>query len=216
MAKPRVAFFDFSSCEGCQLTVSNCEDELLALVSHIDIVNFREIMTERSEEYDIAFIEGSCTRESEVPRLQKIRETAKVVVALGAYAIGGINCLKNFHDLSGSAGSVRRQAHYFPSSRRARSTGHQGELLFHGPIDRGGSRDRSRTLMGAAPRRPILGLRACDEGKSFTPRQGLPAPSPAPAAARSARVRRFLRGLSQTVQPELAGHRGVARARLQP
>ncbi len=95
--KPKVAFFDFTSCEGCQLDVLNLDgEELLDLVNTVDIVNFREVKTEREDSYDVAFIEGSISRESEIPRLQQIREQAKVIVALGACAgIGGINCLKN-------------------------------------------------------------------------------------------------------------------------
>jgi coenzyme F420-reducing hydrogenase gamma subunit len=95
--KPRVAFFDFTGCEGCQLEVLNLTgEELLDLVGAVDIVNFREAMTERDDNYDIAFVEGSISREAEIPRLQKIRDQAKVVVAFGACAsIGGINCLKN-------------------------------------------------------------------------------------------------------------------------
>jgi sulfhydrogenase subunit delta len=95
--KPKVAFFDFTSCEGCQLDALNLTgEELISLLNAVDIVNFREVMTERADNYDIAFIEGSITRESEIPRLQNIRDHAKVVVALGACAcIGGVNCLKN-------------------------------------------------------------------------------------------------------------------------
>lgn len=141
MSKPRVAFFDFSCCEGCQLTVSNCEDELLDLVSHIDIVNFREIMTERSDDYDIAFIEGTCTREEEVPRLKKIRETAKVVIALGSCsAIGGVNCLKNFHNLDAVRKAVYGdKAHYFPTfEARPVNAVIPVDFYVHGcPIDRG-------------------------------------------------------------------------------
>lgn len=95
--KPKVAFFDFTSCEGCQLDALNVDaDEVIGLVNAVDIVNFREVKTEREDNYDIAFIEGSITRESEITRLQKIRNQAKVVIALGACAcIGGVNCLKN-------------------------------------------------------------------------------------------------------------------------
>jgi sulfhydrogenase subunit delta len=95
--KPRVAFFDFTSCEGCQLDSLNLDgEEAISLLNAVDIVNFREVMTERADDYDIAFVEGSISRESEIPRLEKIREKAKVLIALGACAcIGGINCLKN-------------------------------------------------------------------------------------------------------------------------
>ncbi len=95
--KPKIAFFDFTSCEGCQLEALNLTgEELLDLVGAVDIVNFREAKTEREDNYDVAFIEGSISREAEIPRIKKIRDQAKVVVAIGACAcIGGVNCLKN-------------------------------------------------------------------------------------------------------------------------
>ena len=95
--KPKVAFFDFTGCEGCQLEALNLDgQELLDLLNAVDIVNFREAKTEREDNYDIAFVEGSISRESEIPRLQKIRNQAKIIVAFGACAcIGGVNCLKN-------------------------------------------------------------------------------------------------------------------------
>ena len=94
--KPRVAFFDFACCEGCQLTVLQLEERLLDVIEQVEIVTFREAMTETSEAYDVAFVEGSITRASDIPRIEKIREIAGVVVALGACAtIGGVNCIKN-------------------------------------------------------------------------------------------------------------------------
>jgi len=99
MAKPKVAFFDFSCCEGCQLMVLNCEPELLDIVGAIDIVNFREAISDRGEDYDIAFIEGSIITPHDVKRIKGIREKAKVLVALGACAhTGGLNKLRNFQD----------------------------------------------------------------------------------------------------------------------
>jgi sulfhydrogenase subunit delta len=96
--KPKVAFFDFSCCEGCQLAaIDLAPEQLLDLLAVIDIVEFREAISEKSDSYDIAIIEGSITRDSDIPRLKKIRETAKIVIALGACsAIAGINALKNF------------------------------------------------------------------------------------------------------------------------
>ncbi|MBT3260908.1 NADH:ubiquinone oxidoreductase [bacterium] len=98
MSKPKVAFFDFASCEGCQLCVLDLHPEqLLDLLNVIDIVEFREAISEKADTFDIAIIEGSITRESDIPRLQKIRDKAKILIALGACAhIGGINALKNF------------------------------------------------------------------------------------------------------------------------
>ncbi|MEK7242303.1 MAG: hypothetical protein AAB048_05985, partial [Planctomycetota bacterium] len=92
MSKPRIAFFSFSCCEGCQLMVLNLEEDLLALAEHVDIVSFREAMTEHSDDYDIVFIEGSITTPSDLEAVKKLRERAKVVVALGACAtMGGVN-----------------------------------------------------------------------------------------------------------------------------
>ncbi len=97
MTKPKVAFFEFTGCEGCQLTVLNLEERLLDLVELVDVVAFREAMDRREDDYDVVFVEGSITRASEIPRLEKIRKQAKVLVALGACScIGGVNCLKNF------------------------------------------------------------------------------------------------------------------------
>ena len=90
--KPKVAFFDFAGCEGDQLQIANLEEELLDLLGQVDVVNFREVMKERSDNYDIAFVEGSCTRLHDEERLKEIRKNAKYVVAIGSCAaIGGIN-----------------------------------------------------------------------------------------------------------------------------
>ena len=100
MSKPRVAIFDFACCEGCQLQIVNMEEELLDLITVIDPVEWREAMSDHSDEYDIAIVEGSITREEEIERLKGIRSNAKVLVALGTCAhIGGINCLKNFFEM---------------------------------------------------------------------------------------------------------------------
>lgn len=98
MAKPRVAFFDFSCCEGCQLcAIDLTPEQLLDLLAVIDIVEFREAISEQSDTYDIAIVEGSITRESDIPRIQKIRDTAKLLITLGSCStIAGINALKNF------------------------------------------------------------------------------------------------------------------------
>lgn len=95
-AKPKVAFFDFTDCEGCQLQFANIGTTLLDLTELVDIVNFREIMSEAGEDYDVAVIEGAITTDNDVKRIKKIREKAKVLVTLGACAtIGGVNGIKN-------------------------------------------------------------------------------------------------------------------------
>jgi coenzyme F420-reducing hydrogenase gamma subunit len=98
--KPKVAFFDFTSCEGCQLTVVDSLQTHLDLLDAVEIVQFREAISERGEDYAVAFVEGSITRESDEARLKQIRERAALVVALGACAhLGGVNAIKNLSPL---------------------------------------------------------------------------------------------------------------------
>jgi coenzyme F420-reducing hydrogenase gamma subunit len=100
MSKPKVAFFDFASCEGCQLTVVDALQTYPDLLSVVEIVNFREASSRREDDYLIAFVEGSVTREQDEPRLKNIREHAAVLVALGACAhTGCVNALKNLQPL---------------------------------------------------------------------------------------------------------------------
>jgi coenzyme F420-reducing hydrogenase gamma subunit len=100
MKKPRVAIFDFACCEGCQLQIVNLEEEILDLIGVTDVVEWREAMTESSDQYDIALIEGSITRPEDEKRIKEIRSKAKVLIALGACAAtGGLNKLKNNFDL---------------------------------------------------------------------------------------------------------------------
>jgi len=99
--RPRVAVFDFTGCEGCELQFANKEDTLGPFLSAVEVVNFREVSSEKRDDYDIAFIEGAITRADEVERLKKIRERAKVLVALGSCACyGGVNKQKNAYDLA--------------------------------------------------------------------------------------------------------------------
>ncbi|MBI5848036.1 MAG: NADH:ubiquinone oxidoreductase [Nitrospirae bacterium] len=101
VVKPKVAFFELSSCEGCQLQIINNEATLLDFLSLVQVVNFREAMTESSDDYAIAFVEGSVTRNDEIERLKNIRDNAKVLVALGSCAcFGGVNQLKNRFELN--------------------------------------------------------------------------------------------------------------------
>jgi coenzyme F420-reducing hydrogenase gamma subunit len=94
--KPRVAFFDFASCEGCQLQVVNLEEAVVDVTKLVDIVSFREAMKEHSDDYDIAIIEGSIQRPIDEERLKEIRARAKILVAFGACAhLGGVQRLGN-------------------------------------------------------------------------------------------------------------------------
>jgi len=138
--KPKVAFFDFAGCEGDQLQVANLEERLLDIVSHIEVVRFREIKTLKQDNYDIAFVEGSITRPEDEPRIREIRKNAKILVALGACAtIGGINCLKNFINESEYKSTVYGDFGRWYSTYAARplSAVVKVDMDIHGcPIDR--------------------------------------------------------------------------------
>lgn len=98
MAKPRIAFFKFSSCAGCQLSVLNLEEHLLDIFGAVDIAYFVMAKRENHEgPYDVGFVEGAVTTPREVQELKKIREECKFLVAMGTCACtGGIPSMKNF------------------------------------------------------------------------------------------------------------------------
>lgn len=99
-SRPRIAVFDFTGCEGCELQLTNKEETLGAFLDAIEVVSFREASSEEGDDYDVALIDGAITRPDEVERLKAIREQAKVLVAMGSCAcFGGINRLKNAYDL---------------------------------------------------------------------------------------------------------------------
>lgn len=98
--KPKVAVFDFTGCEGCELQLLNREENLVDFLSLLDIVNFREAISDRGDDYAIAIIDGCISRDDEIERIKKIREKAAVLVALGSCAcFGGVSRLKNAFEL---------------------------------------------------------------------------------------------------------------------
>ncbi len=115
--KPKVAFFDFAGCEGCQLQVANIGEVLLELLGSIEVVEFREVMSEKWKgTYDVAFIEGSITTLEAEDRIKEIRRRSGILVAYGSCAtIGGINGMKNNYPLKDIRGYVYGdKANYFP------------------------------------------------------------------------------------------------------
>lgn len=157
--KPKIGVFSFTSCEGCQLQILNLEDELPSLIGQIDFVNFREAMSEKGQDYEIAFVEGSVTRESEIEELKKIRERAKILIALGACAdLGGVNVLKNFHPQEGWLPSVYGRRDLFSDTiptKRIRDLVPVDFVIPGCPIDKGEFlRFVQGLLLGIKPRLP--------------------------------------------------------------
>ncbi len=99
--KPKIAVFDFTSCEGCELQLANKEETLAGFLAAIEIVAFRLISSAAGDDYDIALIEGAISSSAEITRIMDIRKQAKVLVALGSCACyGGVNKMKNAYDLN--------------------------------------------------------------------------------------------------------------------
>lgn len=96
--RPTLAVWKFSSCDGCQMSLIDCEDELLAIAGAVKIAYFLEATRAVIEgPYDISLVEGSVTTPHDVERLKKIRDQSKILVAIGACATsGGIQSLRNF------------------------------------------------------------------------------------------------------------------------
>ncbi|MBT8250537.1 MAG: oxidoreductase [Acidimicrobiia bacterium] len=96
--KPRLAVLKFASCDGCQLSLLDAEDELLAIAGAVDIAYFPEASREYLDgPYDVTLIEGSVTTEHDRNRLRQIRQDTAMLVSIGACATaGGVQALKNF------------------------------------------------------------------------------------------------------------------------
>lgn len=99
--KPKLAVWKFASCDGCQLSLLDCEDELLAVASALEIANFPEASRRVVRgPYDLSLVEGSVTTAHDAERIQQVRRMSKVLVTIGACATaGGIQALRNFVDV---------------------------------------------------------------------------------------------------------------------
>ena len=96
--KPALAVWKFASCDGCQLTLLNCEDELLAVAGSVNIASFPLGSSEVVDgPYDLSLVEGSITTRADAERIRRIREASRLLVTIGACATsGGIQALRNF------------------------------------------------------------------------------------------------------------------------
>lgn len=107
-AKPKLAVFKFASCDGCQLSLLDCEDELLSVVGAVEIANFLEASRAVVKgPYDLALVEGSITTPHDATRIQEVRRASRFLVTIGACATaGGIQALRNFANVAEFAATV--------------------------------------------------------------------------------------------------------------
>ncbi len=100
MGRPKLAVFKFASCDGCQLSLLDCEDELLSVAAAVDIANFPEASSRMMEgPYDLVLVEGSITTPHDARRIHEVRASAKKLITIGACATaGGVQALRNFRN----------------------------------------------------------------------------------------------------------------------
>jgi sulfhydrogenase subunit delta len=117
MARPKLAVWKFASCDGCQLTLLDCEDELLELARTVDIATFTEA-TSKVEQgpYDLSIVDGSITTAEDARRIRDVRAQSKILVTIGACATaGGIQALRNFRDHAEMMSAVYAHPEYIDS-----------------------------------------------------------------------------------------------------
>ncbi|MFT3772163.1 MAG: oxidoreductase [Minicystis sp.] len=98
--RPSLAVWKFASCDGCQLSVLDLEDEFLAIAGAVEIAYFKEATSaERAGPFDLSLVEGSITTAHDAARIREVRRQSRALVTIGACATaGGIQALRNFRD----------------------------------------------------------------------------------------------------------------------
>jgi sulfhydrogenase subunit delta len=121
-AAPKLAVWKFASCDGCQLTLLNCEDELLTLAGAVQVAYFPEATRAVvGGPYDVSLVEGSVTTPEDLERIQQVRQMSHRLITIGACATaGGIQALRNFADVAQFRSIVYAHPEYL--STLARST----------------------------------------------------------------------------------------------
>ena len=159
-SRPKLAVFKFASCDGCQLTLLDCEDELLTLADRVQIAHFTEASAvSLPGPYDLALVEGSITTPEDAERIRQVRRDSKFLVVIGACATaGGIQALRDVADVEEFAAVVYARPDYIST------LAHSTPIAAHVPVDfelRGCPIDRGQLievitafLAGRRPRIP--------------------------------------------------------------
>jgi len=140
--KPTLAVWKFASCDGCQLSLLDCEDKLLAVAGRIDIAYFPEASSGMAEgPYDVSLVEGSITTEHDRQRIQEIRSLSGVVITIGACATaGGIQALRNGANIEEFMGIVYAYPEFISTLETSTAIADHIDVDFElrgCPIDRG-------------------------------------------------------------------------------
>jgi len=160
VSTPTLAVWKFASCDGCQLTLLDCEDELLTIAERVQISTFLEASSAVvGGPYDVSLVEGSITTPADTRRIKEIREQSKLLVTIGACATsGGVQALRNLADIDEFTSVVYAHPEYIATL--ATSTPASAHVtvdyqLQGCPIDRGQLLDTlGALLVGRKPRLP--------------------------------------------------------------
>jgi len=131
VTKPTLAVWKFASCDGCQLSLLDCEDELLGLAGEVEIAYFLEARRATVEgPYDLSLVEGSITTEHDARRIREVRRVSRKLVTIGACATaGGIQALRNFADVNDFVAAVYASPEYIST------LGTSTPISAHVPVD---------------------------------------------------------------------------------
>ncbi|KBZ62280.1 oxidoreductase [Mycobacterium colombiense] len=160
MSRPTLAVWKFASCDGCQLTLLDCEDELLTLADQVEIATFAEASSATvAGPYDVSLVEGSITTRRDAQRINEIREQSKVLVTIGACATaGGVQALRNFADIAEFASVVYAKPEYIDTLSTSTPASEHVKVDYQlpgCPIDRGQLLETlAALLIGRKPRLP--------------------------------------------------------------
>ena len=129
--KPKLAVWKFASCDGCQLSLLDCEDELLAVAAAVEIAYFPEATRgDIKGQYDVSLVEGSITTAYDAERIRDVRQRSRTLVTIGACATaGGIQALRNFADVQEYASVVYARPDYI------RTLATSTAIAEHVPVD---------------------------------------------------------------------------------
>jgi sulfhydrogenase subunit delta len=158
-ARPTLAIWKFASCDGCQLSLLDCEEQLLAVAGAVDIAYFLEGTSAASPgPYDVSLVEGSVTTGHDMQRIRDIRAASRTLVAIGACATaGGIQALRNLADAGEYASSVYAHPEYIASLATSTPISEHVSVdveLRGCPVDRGQLLDILSALLHG--RRPLI------------------------------------------------------------
>ena len=158
-SKLKLAVWKFASCDGCQLSLLNCEEQLVAVLGEVEIAHFLEASRATARgPYDLSLVEGSITTPHDAERIHAIRRDSKLLVTIGACATaGGIQGLRNFRDVDELVRTVYASPQYIDTLRKSTAIADHVHVDFElrgCPIDKGQLIDVVSALR--AGRRPAV------------------------------------------------------------